>query len=123
MMTPLVTTQVTDMDVARMEFVTKLNSHILALREELRINELILESVLQSISSQTETMAQMNVQIHQERVNSARLNSYASITMVTSTLAASPSWVCQLRQTTKRLASSALASSMPLLRCCAKASR
>jgi len=72
MMTPLVTTQVTDMDEARMEFVTKLNSHILALREELRINELILESVLQSISSQTETMAQMNVQIHAERVNSAR---------------------------------------------------
>jgi len=71
MMTPLVTTQVTDMDVARMEFVNKLNSHILALREELRINELILESVLQSISSQTETMAQMNMQIHADRVNSA----------------------------------------------------
>ena len=70
MMTPLVTTQVTDMDEARMEFVTKLNSHILALREELRINELILESVLQSISAQTENMAQMNVMIHAARVNS-----------------------------------------------------
>jgi hypothetical protein len=72
MITPLVTTQVTDMDEARMEFARKLGNHIRALREELRINEVILESVLQSVSAQTETMAQMNIQIHAERVESAR---------------------------------------------------
>jgi hypothetical protein len=60
------------MDEARVMFASKLNEHILKLREELRINELILESVLHSISAQTETMAQMNAQIHAERVESAR---------------------------------------------------
>jgi hypothetical protein len=71
-MTPLTTAQVPEMDEHRLTFARKLNSHILALREELRINEIILESVLQSVSSQTETTAQMSMQIHAERVESAR---------------------------------------------------
>ena len=71
-MTPLTTTQVPEMDEARMAFANKLNDHIIKLREELRINELILESILHSLSSQTEGMAQMNAEIHAERIAAAR---------------------------------------------------
>jgi hypothetical protein len=71
-MTPLINTQITDMDEARMEFANKLNEHCAKLREELRISELILESVIRSLSSQTQQMAELNAQVHEERLGSAR---------------------------------------------------
>jgi hypothetical protein len=70
-MTPLINTQITDMDQARMEFANKLNEHCAKLREELRISELILESVIRSLSSQTQDMAELNTAVHEQRLGSA----------------------------------------------------
>jgi hypothetical protein len=70
-MTPLTATQVLYMDAASMDYATALNDHISKLREELRIKELLLESVLASISSQTNDAAKLNEQIHNERIASA----------------------------------------------------
>jgi len=70
-MQPLVTTQIDDMDNARMQFIEHLTKHINSLREELRINEIILHSVVKSLSAQTEDMQQLDLNLQEQRVESA----------------------------------------------------
>jgi len=59
------------MDRARMEFIDKLNDHIHKLREELRSNEIILHSVVQSLSAPTDDMAELDISLHEQRKESA----------------------------------------------------
>ena len=63
-MTPLVTSHIDEMDQARMAFIERLTNHISKLREEMRINELILHSVVKSLSAQTDEMAQLDGNLH-----------------------------------------------------------
>ena len=70
-MQPLITSQIDDMDEARMQFIDRLNNHITRLREELRINEVILHSVVKSLSAKTDAMQQLDLNLHVERVESA----------------------------------------------------
>ena len=70
-MTPLVTSHIDEMDQARMAFIERLTNHITKLREEMRINEVILHSVVKSLSAQTNEMAQLDHDLHQHAVNSS----------------------------------------------------
>jgi hypothetical protein len=71
-MTPLLNSQIHNMDKSRSEFIDALTTHIDKLREELRINELILHSVVRSLSNQTEEMAELDAALHNERIDSSR---------------------------------------------------
>lgn len=51
---PLLNSQVLDMDEARMSMIEKLQEYIASLKEETRRNELILESIVHSLSAQNE---------------------------------------------------------------------
>jgi len=68
---PLVTSQIDDMDRSRMTFIGDILDHINKLREELRINEIILHSVVQSLSAPTDAMSQLDVNLHEQRKESA----------------------------------------------------
>jgi hypothetical protein len=52
------------MDQARMAFIERLLHHITALREELRNNEVILHSVIKSLSNKTDEMQQLDFNLH-----------------------------------------------------------
>ena len=70
-MQPLVTSHIDEMDQARMAFIERLTNHITKLREEMRINEIILHSVVKSLSAQTDDMQQLDLELHQHATNSA----------------------------------------------------
>lgn len=69
-MMPLLSDQVSAMDEARMAFVNALNDHVLKLREELRVSELILHSVIKSLSTKTDDMQQLDLQLNDVRKQS-----------------------------------------------------
>jgi len=69
--TPLLNTQITDMDEARMTFIRHLADHVAKLREELRISEVILHSVVKSLSAQTQSMADLDSKLVSERIDSS----------------------------------------------------
>lgn len=69
-MTPMLTEEIADMDEARMRFIEALNKHVARVREELRISELLLHSVIKSISNQTEETAQLDLDLQQARQDS-----------------------------------------------------
>lgn len=69
---PLHTTQVEHIDTARMQFINELNKHIAQLREELRISELIMHSVIKSLSSKDDAMQKLDEEMHIVRQESAR---------------------------------------------------
>lgn len=71
-MKPILNDQIVAMDSARMEFITKLNEHITKLRDELRISELIMHSVVKSLSTQDDVSAELDEALTQLRQDSAR---------------------------------------------------
>jgi D-ribose pyranose/furanose isomerase RbsD len=70
-MKPLVTSHIDEIDRARMTFIGQLINHIDKLREEMRINEVILHSVVKSLSSQTDEMMQLDLDLHQHATTTA----------------------------------------------------
>jgi len=54
-----------------MQFIEQLLSHIDKLRDEIRMNELILHSVVKSLSAQTEEMMQLDLDLHQHVTTTA----------------------------------------------------
>ena len=70
-MTPLVTSHIDEMDQARMAFIERLTNHINKLREEMRINEIILHSVVKSLSAQTEDMSRLDIELHDHALDAA----------------------------------------------------
>jgi len=64
---PLLSDQISDMDHARMDFIDKLNNHCHQLREELRVSELILHSVVKSLSKKSVDMEQLDLFLTNER--------------------------------------------------------
>lgn len=71
MMTPMLNEEIQDMDEAKMRFAEALNKHLTRVREELRMTELLLHSVIRSISNQTEETAQLDLDLQQQRQDSA----------------------------------------------------
>ena len=69
---PLLSDQVSRVDAARMAFIDALGDHVAKLREELRISELILHSVVKSLSAQDDAMAQLDSDLHAVRAESHR---------------------------------------------------
>jgi len=69
---PLLSDQISDMDHARMDFIDKLNSHVHQLREELRVSELILHSVIKSLSKKSQDMEQLDMFLTNERKENHR---------------------------------------------------
>jgi len=70
-MQPLVTSHIDEMDQARMAFIERLTNHIDKLREEMRINELILHSVVKSLSAQTDEMSRLDMNLHEQSIVSS----------------------------------------------------
>lgn len=68
---PLLSDQISDMDHARMDFIDKLNNHCHQLREELRVSELILHSVVKSLSKKSVDMEQLDLFLTNERKEQA----------------------------------------------------
>ena len=60
---PLLDKQIIHMDAARMTFAEQLNNHCHMLREELRISELLLHSVLRSLSVQTPETTKLEAEL------------------------------------------------------------
>lgn len=71
-MGPMLTDEILDMDEARMRFIEALNKHVARVREELRISELLLHSVVKSVSNQTDETAQLDLDLQQVRQDSNR---------------------------------------------------
>ena len=59
--------QIARMDDARMRFIEALNDHCHTLRDELRLSELLMHSVVRSLSVQTDTMAQLDTELQSLR--------------------------------------------------------
>lgn len=70
-MMPMLNEEIQDMDEAKMRFAEALNKHAKRVREELRMTELLLHSVIKSISNQTEETAQLDLDLQQQRQESA----------------------------------------------------
>jgi hypothetical protein len=64
---PLLSDQIADIDHARMDFIDKLNNHCHQLREELHVSELILHSVVKSLSKKSVDMEQLDLFLTSER--------------------------------------------------------
>ena len=64
---PLLSDQIADIDHARMDFIDKLNNHCHQLREELRVSELILHSIIKSLSKKSQDMEQLDMFLTNER--------------------------------------------------------
>ena len=71
MIEPLLDTHIADIDGARMQFIDALHTHILKLREELRVNEIILQSVIKSLSKKNEKYNALDELLHKERMESS----------------------------------------------------
>jgi hypothetical protein len=63
-MQPLLTSHIDDIDQARMTFISSLIDHINKLREEIHTNEVILHSVVKSLSSKNTDMSQLDLDLH-----------------------------------------------------------
>lgn len=70
-MTPMLSHEIAEIDEARMRFIEALNKHCTRIREELRISELLLHSVIKSLSNQTEETAQLDLDLHETRQSSS----------------------------------------------------
>lgn len=70
-MTPMLSDEIAEIDEARMRFIEALNKHCLRIREELRISELLLHSVIKSLSNQTDETAQLDLDLQEQRQSSA----------------------------------------------------
>lgn len=68
---PMLNEHVTQMDEARTDFMDKLETYVNYLREELRVNELILQSVARSISVKDERIMQLDAHLQERRDNLA----------------------------------------------------
>lgn len=68
---PMLNEHVTQMDEARTDFMDKLEQYVHYLREELRVNELILQSVARSISVKDERIMQLDAYLQERRDNLA----------------------------------------------------
>jgi hypothetical protein len=86
---PLVNKQIDHMDAARMAFIDSLNDHCHKLREELRISELLMRSVIRSLSNQNEHSAALEAELlhsreegsmHKPYINDS--NRQAALTMI-----------------------------------------
>ena len=70
-MKPILNDQIVAMDEARMQFITALNEHIVKLRDELKISELIMHSVVKSLSTQDDVSAELDEALTQLRKDTA----------------------------------------------------
>jgi hypothetical protein len=64
---PMLTKQITQADQDRAAFIEKLTQYVELLREELRGNELILASVVGSLSEQNETTRKLGQELEKRR--------------------------------------------------------
>jgi hypothetical protein len=64
---PMLNTQILAADKTRGQFIEQLSAYIELLREELRTNELILASVVSSLSEQSETTRKLGQELERRR--------------------------------------------------------
>jgi hypothetical protein len=64
---PMITKQITQVDEQRAAFIDKLTQYVESLREELRANELVLASVIGSLSEQNENSRRLGQELERRR--------------------------------------------------------